>query len=177
MLQRPIPGTSNLVMVAFGYGKEDPSAPFGFLLDIEVLSSKKANKCTKRVAPTRSAARTFRWNNDTVEYEATKYGMTGLVSKDNILVCGGKKACYEYDHAANIWREGAQMQESRFRAVSVLSMEGNMLILGGVGPNSKPTHGPGSSEFYDPRTRTWRYWKPLPQYHRDSGITNHCVAR
>ena len=170
-------------MVVSGYSKEDPSAPNGYLHDVELLSAKKSNKCTKRVAPTRFAARAFLWDNGTVEYEAAKYGMTGLVSKDSILVCGGKnrignkEACYEYDHAANTWREGAEMRERRFRAVSVLSEEGNMLTLGGVGSNSKLPLGPESSEVYDPRTRKWRYGKPLPPYHRDSGITNHCVAR
>ena len=170
-------------MVVSGYSKEDPQFPNGYLHDVELLSSKKRNKCTKRVAPTRFAARAFRWENGTVEYEAAKYGMTGLMTKDNILVCGGKnregnkEACYEYDHEVNTWRQGPSMRQRRFRAVSVLGEDGNMLTLGGVGSNSEIPFGSESSEIYDARGKTWRYGKPLPPDHRDSGVTNHCVAR
>ena len=69
------------------------------------------------------------------------------------------------------------MRERRFRAASVLGEDGNMLTLGGVGSDSRLPFGSESSEIYDPRTKTWSYGKPLPPDHRDSGITNHCVAR
>ena len=161
-------------MVVGGYNSDVPN---GLLDDVEVISPRQGNVCTKRVSPTGPAERCFNIDGN-VECEASSLGLTGITSKDNIMVCGGKNgdanrnACLTYDYARNTWRSTAPMLEQRFRPSATLDEQGNMWVLGG----SNDTRGSDSTEIFDFRRKRWRKGRPLPGEYRDSGLDSHCTV-
>ena len=66
-------GVANPIMVVGGYNSDVPN---GLLDDVEVISPKEGNVCTKRVSPTGPAERCFNIDGN-VECEAASLGMTG----------------------------------------------------------------------------------------------------
>eukprot|EP00094_Tigriopus_californicus_P006154 TCALIF_05926-PA protein Name:"Similar to snk Serine protease snake (Drosophila melanogaster)" AED:0.19 eAED:0.19 QI:0/0.83/0.71/0.85/0.66/0.71/7/188/824 len=170
--------TSPYLMVIGGYNENEFN---GLLRDVELISAEPNNLCTKRVRPLNG--RVFNVSGNT-EYEAGTLGMTGQVTKDAAIVCGGKNGddnlntCHKYLPLDNDWikspvsGELPNMLEPRFYAGSALDEQGNMWVLGG----SKGGASADSTEVFNFRSKRWQPGRPLPGYYRDSGLNSHCVV-
>ena len=86
---------------------------------------------------------------------------------------------WEYDPAADTWRELAPMPTARGAAVAV-EVGGKMYVIGGasVHPGQKivglnatvPHRALGTNEEYDPATNTWRSRSPMPTARNHAAI-------
>eukprot|EP00095_Tigriopus_kingsejongensis_P000444 maker-scaffold492_size156171-snap-gene-0.17 protein:Tk00444 transcript:maker-scaffold492_size156171-snap-gene-0.17-mRNA-1 annotation:"AT19278p" len=170
--------TSPFLMVVGGYNEEFFN---GLLRDVELISPEPGNLCTKRVRPL--LGRSFNISGN-IEFEAATLGMTGQVTKDTVIFCGGKNGddnlntCYQYDTLANDWIKSPtsklpSMLEKRYLAGSSLDERGDLWVLGG----SNGAGAADSTEIFDFKSKTWKRGKPLPSYYRDSGLNSHCVVR
>lgn len=167
-----------LLMVVGGYNSNRPN---GILNDVELITSKRNNVCSKHVRPIFGKA--YKLPDGSIENEAQALGLTGQFTKDAPIVCGGKNGfenlntCYEFNSTVNRWYPIPHMAHKRYYATSVLDERGNMWVLGGT-HNSKASD---STEIYRykplPRGGRWSRGKPLPPDLRDSGISGHCTVR
>lgn len=150
-------------MVVGGYS---PTVPNGLLNDVEIISTKRNNVCTKRARPL--PTRFF----DVVthiEKDGARLGMTGKTVFDAPIVCGGQNGedvqnkCYRYDPVRNKWdNKTAPMIHRRKNADSVIDENGNLWMLGGAFGSDNSD----STEIYNFDRNSWTRGKPLPPFLR-----------
>ena len=162
-------------MVVGGYNQNETN---GLLRDVELLSTSPNNFCTKRVAPLPGRAFDVETH---ISYEAATLGMTGQVTKGEVIVCGGKNGdnnldkCYKYDPFTNKWnyKDMPKLKHARNFASSNIDKDGNLWVIGGAS-GSKAAE---STEIFDFQKQRWRRGLPLPKELRDSGLSSHCSVR
>lgn len=163
-----------------GYGRPEPNKNGSLLNDVELVSTKPGNLCTKFIRPV--FGRTF-YIDGTVYNAAQTIGAVGAYTRDAAIVCGGKNVidnqadCYEFNSTANRWYPIPSMTYKRYQATSVLDKHGDMWVFGG----SIGYQNTYETEVYryqpPPKHGQWSLGRSLPPGLSKTGIKSHCAVQ